>query len=150
MKLTNPNNLWYTEFIAAAIEKRFFLSTDRRRLMFQYFDLDNKESISVENIKETCARRGVDVSSENVKRMISEIEPSANLTQISQDMFMNLMEEGNFIKEHSHSENLSKSHGSTFGKSRSSVMQLNALNEYSQQKNRERTSKKSLTAMPHI
>jgi len=117
--LTDPTNLFYTEFIAAAIEKRFFLSKDRLNLMFQYFDLDNKGAISCNNIKETFARCGNNITIENVKSMIKELEPDANVSEVSLDMFVNLMSVENFVKrnddnqsEHSMGTNLGEGRGS--------------------------------------
>lgn len=83
LHLTDPDRLSYTEFIAASIDKRFFLSKDRLRLIFQYFDLENNGAISMENIKEVFARSGVKVTQEQVRSMVRELDPNANLTEVS-------------------------------------------------------------------
>ena len=153
MHLTDPTNLWYTEFIAAAIDKRYFLSKDKLRLMFQYFDLDNKGSICDENIKESFARCGNDISTAQVKKMINDIDPSADLTQISQDLFMNLMDEENFVKldGQSDSENTSRAGGgSRLGEGRVSLQQSNNFNQTAVQKKMERSNKKNFTMGPNL
>ena len=65
--------------------------------MFQYFDLDNIGAISDENIKETFARCGNHITKQQVRQMIKDLDPNANMTEVTLESFINLMSEENFV-----------------------------------------------------
>ena len=90
--------------------------------MFQYFDLDNKGAISCNNIKETFARCGNNITLEDVRSMIKELDPDANAMEVSLDMFVGLMSVENFmVKKKNDDDNESaRSFGTNLGEGRGS------------------------------
>ena len=90
---SNKNNyIEQEEFVKAAIDKKLFLSEKMIKLAFNFFDIDNSGSISVEDIfelfKENVDTR-IDASSE-FKKIISSIDIDEN-GQIDYEEFHKFM-----------------------------------------------------------
>ena len=62
----------YSEFIAATLDAKRFLTQEKLWILFNHFDTDNSGVITRENIKQTLAFAGKEVSDKEVRKMISE------------------------------------------------------------------------------
>lgn len=80
----------YSEFIAANIEKNNYLKKDKMYQAFKYFDVDNSEAITVKNLKETMAREGRKLSTFELEEWIKEVDKK-NDGKICFDEFLKMM-----------------------------------------------------------
>ena len=90
---SNKNNyIEQEEFVKAAIDKKLFLSEKMIKLAFNFFDIDNSGTISVDDIFELFKENvhiGIDASSE-FKKIISSIDINEN-GQIDYEEFHKFM-----------------------------------------------------------
>ena len=52
MNLNINEEINYSEFIAATLDKKLFLNEERLWRTFKYFDIENQNCITVDNLKE--------------------------------------------------------------------------------------------------
>jgi len=83
----------YTEFIAATMDKKNYITKERLWAGFKHFDVDNTNEITVSNIREALARAGRKISDDDIKKMIKEVDLTKD-GKISFDEFVHLMREG--------------------------------------------------------
>lgn len=53
-----PLRIKYTQFLAATIDKKLYLTKERLWSLFRFFDMDNKNYITVEDMKQVFKREG--------------------------------------------------------------------------------------------
>lgn len=68
-QIDNDNNgqINYTEFIAATIDVRMYLTEERVLALFKQFDTDDNDFIEPSNIKDAFTKLGKEVSEEDIK-----------------------------------------------------------------------------------
>ena len=83
----------YREFIAAALDSQFILNKERLWTVFKYLDVENKNYITAESLKEAFARTGRKFESAELDHMINEVDESKD-GKISFEEFVNMMKIG--------------------------------------------------------
>ncbi|EGR34699.1 protein kinase domain protein [Ichthyophthirius multifiliis] len=68
----------YSEFIAAALDQIVDLQTEKIQQFFKYFDRNNNNEISVQDLKEVFTRNGRTISDNNIAVMLKEFIPQGN------------------------------------------------------------------------
>ena len=68
-QIDNDNNgqINYSEFIAATIDVRMYLTEERVLALFKQFDTDDNDFIEPSNIKDAFTKLGKEVSEEDIK-----------------------------------------------------------------------------------
>jgi len=64
----------YSEFIAATLDNKRFLTKEKLWTVFKYFDVDNTNCITSENLKEALSRAGRKASQSELEDMIREVD----------------------------------------------------------------------------
>lgn len=85
----SPLKIKYTEFLAATMDRKLYLNKERLWNLFKYFDVENKEFITVEDLKSVFKREG----RENVDcdKIFQEIEiPNGMVTFEQFQKIMNI------------------------------------------------------------
>lgn len=90
MKTHKNQEISYSEFIAANLEKNNYFKKDKLYQAFKHFDIDNSETINVRNLKESMAREGRKLSNEELALWIKEADHK-NTGKIGFEEFMNMM-----------------------------------------------------------
>lgn len=90
MKVHKNQEISYSEFIAANLEKNNYFQKDKLYQAFKHFDIDNSETINVRNLKESMAREGRKLSNEELAQWIKEAD-HRNTGKIGFEEFMNMM-----------------------------------------------------------
>ena len=90
MHLQPDDEINYTEFIAATLDKKFYLSKEKLWSAFRYFDIDNTGFITLSNLKEAMARAGRKINESELEEWIREIDSSKD-GKISYDEFFEMM-----------------------------------------------------------
>ena len=85
----------YSEFIAATLDKKLYLSKEKLWSVFKYFDIDNSNFITANSLKEAMARGGRKIPQEELEDMIREIDSSLD-GKVSWDEFYEMMKNDNF------------------------------------------------------
>jgi Ca2+-binding EF-hand superfamily protein len=85
----------YSEFIAATLDKKLYLSKEKLWSVFKYFDIDNSNFITVNSLKEAMARGGRKIPQEDLEEMIREIDSSLD-GKVSWEEFYEMMKNDNF------------------------------------------------------
>lgn len=70
MDYHNNNKINYSEFLAATIDVRNFLTESRLKAIFNQFDTDSSGKITEENIVLAMQKLGRDISREEVHTMV--------------------------------------------------------------------------------
>ena len=70
----------YSEFIAATLDAKSFLTKEKLWILFKHFDTDNSGVITEANIKEALSHSGKEISDKEVKKMIKEHDTLKNGT----------------------------------------------------------------------
>jgi calcium-dependent protein kinase len=83
----------YSEFIAATLDGKIFLTKEKLWAVFKYFDTDNTNFITVENLSEAFHRTGRNVPISELEDMIREADLGHD-GKVSFDEFMQLMKVG--------------------------------------------------------
>lgn len=72
MDYQNNQKINYSEFLAATMDVRNFLTDSKLKAVFQQFDTDNSGSITAENIKLAMQKMGKEISLQEVQEMIRQ------------------------------------------------------------------------------
>ncbi|CAD8069397.1 unnamed protein product [Paramecium sonneborni] len=76
-KKSRPSlELKYSEFLASCIDERKFLTREKLWSLFKFFDTDNSNFITKDDIKEAFARNSKSFTDEQIDEMIAEIDPN--------------------------------------------------------------------------
>lgn len=70
----NKDKIRYTEFLTAAIDRKAYANKEMLWTAFKFFDVDNKNSVSIDNIRDVMARVGKTLSEEEVQELMREID----------------------------------------------------------------------------
>ncbi|CAD8143399.1 unnamed protein product [Paramecium octaurelia] len=89
-KSYKPLVIKYSDFLLACIDERKVLTKDKLLSLFKYFDTQNKNFITKENIQEILARHGKSLTDTKINQMIYEIDPNHD-EKISFDEFCQMM-----------------------------------------------------------
>lgn len=93
MSTISPDNdngelsIRYSEFIAACIDQRKYLTNEKIKGLFSYFDPTNSNCITAKDLKEIFKRNGRTVSDKDIKQMINEVDPN-NDGKLSYEEFL--------------------------------------------------------------
>src|SRR5438046_737475 len=74
----------YSEFVAAALDLKHYLNTERLWSIFQHFDPDNQGFITVENVKDVAERQGRTLTQEEMASLVQEIGKKLDFNQFCQ------------------------------------------------------------------
>jgi calcium-dependent protein kinase len=78
---TTKKRINYSDFIAATMDKKLYLSNERLWDAFKHFDVDNTGEITPSDVKEAMTRGGRKIQEEEIVRMMKEIEiPTGKLS----------------------------------------------------------------------
>ena len=80
----------YSEFIAATLDSKSYLTKEKLWSLFKYFDPSNQNFITLNDLKEIFARHGRAIPEEELKNMVKEVDPNSD-GQISFEEFIGLM-----------------------------------------------------------
>ena len=72
MDYQNNQKINYSEFLAATMDVRNFLTDSKLKAVFQQFDTDNSGCITAENIKLAMQKMGKEISLQEVQEMIKQ------------------------------------------------------------------------------
>ncbi|CAD8148014.1 unnamed protein product [Paramecium pentaurelia] len=76
-KKSRPSlELKYSEFLASCIDERKFLTREKLWSLFKFFDTDNSNFITKDDIKEAFARNSKAFTDGQIDEMIAEIDPN--------------------------------------------------------------------------
>ncbi|CAK69353.1 unnamed protein product (macronuclear) [Paramecium tetraurelia] len=89
-KSFKPLVIKYSDFLTACIDERRVLTKEKLLSLFKYFDHQNLNYITKENIQEVFARHGRSLTDEKLNQMIYEIDPNHD-QKISFDEFCQMM-----------------------------------------------------------
>lgn len=109
MKIWNKssNQLTYSEFIAAGIDKEFFLSKVKLREAFRYMDINGTKKIDLEDIGELFSRKGDRLGKEEVIKILRDTEGQQFVNdEITLDQFMQIMSTASLKRASLLSENI--------------------------------------------
>lgn len=109
MKNTQDGVITYSEFIAAAIDKEFFLSKIKLRETFRYLDVDHSRLVTFPNIKELLLRQSEQMDDNDVEQMMAEIIPgkvASGQRYLSLEEFLGIMSVKNLKRLKQLSENI--------------------------------------------
>ncbi|CAD8153913.1 unnamed protein product [Paramecium octaurelia] len=91
-KRSRPSvELKYSEFLASCIDERKFLTREKLWSLFKFFDTDNSNYITKDDIKEAFARNAKSFTDEQIEEMIYEIDPNHD-NKISFDEFCQMFD----------------------------------------------------------
>ena len=90
----NDNEINYSEFLAATMNKEKVVSESNLKFAFHHFDVDNSGFITAENLQEAFKRQGRLIELSEVQGMIAEIKPE-NSDRITLAEFSKMMKEVN-------------------------------------------------------
>lgn len=68
----------YSEFIAATINTKQFLSEDRLQAIFQSFDIDNTKFISIQNLKDAFSKFGRAITDVEINEIMEKHDADGN------------------------------------------------------------------------
>ena len=80
----------YTEFIAATLDVRKYLTTERVEALFKSFDVDDNDVIEASNIKDAFTKLGKDITDDQIKTIMMMHDEDGDGT-ISLAEFKNMM-----------------------------------------------------------
>ena len=89
---TGGEEINYTEFIAATLDKKIYLNKEKLFAAFKHFDIDNSGWITVTNLKEVMARAGRKIMNEVLKEWINENDKTRD-GQINFEEFYEMMKD---------------------------------------------------------
>ncbi|CAD8057194.1 unnamed protein product [Paramecium sonneborni] len=89
-KSFKPLVIKYSDFLTACIDERRILTKEKLLSLFKYFDHQNLNYITKQNIQEVFARHGKSINDEKINQMIYEINPNHNL-KITFEEFCQIM-----------------------------------------------------------
>ena len=89
---TGGEEINYTEFIAATLDKKIYLNNEKLFSAFKHFDIDNSGCITVANLKEVMARAGRNIMNEILQSWINENDKKRN-GQINFEEFYEMMKD---------------------------------------------------------
>ena len=72
MDYHNNNKINYSEFLAATIDVKIFLTDSRLRVVFNQFDTDSSGKITVANIVLAMQKLGQNLSQQEVQGMVAQ------------------------------------------------------------------------------
>lgn len=75
---TGEEEINYSEFIAAILDKKVYLNREKLYTVFKHFDIDNSNFITKENLKEVMARGGRKITTEALENWLNEIDLKKN------------------------------------------------------------------------
>lgn len=87
---TGEEEINYSEFVAAILDKKVYLNREKLYTVFKHFDIDNSNFITIENLKEVMARSGRKVVNEVLQHWMSEINTKKD-GKISFEEFYEMM-----------------------------------------------------------
>ena len=88
----------YSEFLAATIDVKSFLTDSKLKALFQQFDTDNSGFITAENIQLAMQKLGKDMSLAQVEQMI-KTHDETNDNRLSLQEFKHIFFDGKEIEE---------------------------------------------------
>ena len=91
LQLDDKDTIRYSEFLAATMDSKLYLTKEKVWHAFKYFDLDNSNFITLENIKEVMKRAGKILTDAEIREMIKEVDLSQD-GKISFEEFCEMME----------------------------------------------------------
>ena len=80
----------YTEFIAATLDIRKYLTNERVEALFKSFDVDDNDVIEPANIKDAFTKLGKDVTDEDIKTIMMMHDENGD-GKISLEEFKNML-----------------------------------------------------------
>lgn len=92
IQLEDKDTIRYTEFLTAAMDQKSYSNKEMLWTAFKFFDVDNKNSISTQNIKEVMARAGKKLSEEDMAEITKELDVLRN-GRITFEDFCKMMNE---------------------------------------------------------
>ena len=91
LELDTSEFITYTEFIAATMDKTFFLETKYLKQVFARFDIDNCKKITKKDLQMCFRRHGKSISGEQIRSMIKDFDLNKNNT-IGLNDFLKIMQ----------------------------------------------------------
>lgn len=90
LDVNDEDTIRYSEFLAAAMNSKLYLSKEKLWTAFKFFDIENSNYITQENIQEVMKRAGKLYSDEQIREMIQEVDIGKD-GKISFDEFCRMM-----------------------------------------------------------
>lgn len=91
VQLEEKDHIRYHEFLTAAMDLKEYTNKEMLWMAFKFFDVDNKNSISTQNIKEVMARAGKMLTEEDIQEMTKELDILRN-GRLTFEEFCKMME----------------------------------------------------------
>jgi len=118
----------YSEFIAATMNKKDYLTRERLWAAFKHFDIENTNEITPENIVEAMARAGRKIPLEDIRKMVREVDLTKD-GKLSFEEFVHIMkfEDDKYEMPYTEDKLIRLQSRSSNGRSRSGVGSPNEL-----------------------
>jgi calcium-dependent protein kinase len=88
---TNNNGyIDYTEFLAGCMRSKIYLKEDHLRSAFEYFDIDQSGTITVEELKKVLSNDEMGIPEREIEELIREVDKD-NDNQIDYNEFLEMM-----------------------------------------------------------
>ena len=72
--INDQDTIRYSEFLAATMDSKLYLSKETIWTAFKFFDIDNSNAITVENVQEVMKRAGKNYSDNEIRAMVQEVD----------------------------------------------------------------------------
>lgn len=96
LRLTKENEIHYTDFISAILDSEL-LTKERIWAAFKFFDVDNTDFISIDNINDAMKRAGREFTEEEINHMLEECDILED-GKISFDEFFHILTSTELVK----------------------------------------------------
>ncbi|CAD8062902.1 unnamed protein product [Paramecium sonneborni] len=105
--ITQNTQITYTSFLSALVNCKSFLNKERLWNLFKYFDSDNKNFITIEDVRKAFEREGRQLSQSKLIALFQEITQNEDQKTIDFDQFCQMMQD-NLYNSNNNGENLEK------------------------------------------
>ncbi|CAD8056924.1 unnamed protein product [Paramecium primaurelia] len=105
--ITQDTQITYTSFLSALVNCKSYLNKERLWNLFKYFDSDNKNFITIEDVRKAFEREGRQLSQSKLVSLFSEILQNEEQKIIDFEQFCQMMQD-NLYNSNNDSKNLEK------------------------------------------
>ncbi|CAD8059692.1 unnamed protein product [Paramecium primaurelia] len=98
--ITQDTQITYTSFLSALVNCKSFLNKERLWNLFKYFDSDNKNFITIEDVRKAFEREGRQLSQSKLISLFQEIMQNEEQKTIDFEQFCQMMQDNLYNSNH--------------------------------------------------
>ncbi|CAD8066848.1 unnamed protein product [Paramecium sonneborni] len=106
--ITQNTQITYTSFLSALVNCKSFLNKERLWNLFKYFDNDNKNFITIEDVRKAFEREGRQLTQSKLIALFQEITQNEEQKTIDFDQFCHMMQDNLYNSNNNNGQNLEK------------------------------------------